>query len=77
MRRFVRHNRGWLAAVCLVIVVAIAMAPVESNAFCAVLVPLPALFASVEQAAFPRADAPRPATVHAPSPLASRAPPIA
>ena len=76
MIRLSRRARGFVAIVCLVVLVAIAMAPIASNADCAVLVVLPHLFATVVARPVPGPEpaAVRPALDSSPRPL--RAPPI-
>lgn len=71
------RNRGFIALVCIVAMLATAMAPVAYGSFCAVLVPLPLLFGIVVSAPLPRTE-----PTHAPSSfvrptLPSRAPPAA
>ena len=71
------RNRKLIAVVCLVVVVATALAPLGGGAFCTGLVVLPALFANVRAARVPDAPAPRVSSVLDSSPLALRAPPAA
>ena len=71
------RKRGLVAVVCLVVIVATALAPLGSGAFCSELVLLPELFASVSQRPLPEAPAPRISAVLDSSPLALRAPPPA
>jgi len=66
-----------VAIVCLVVLVAIAMAPIASNADCAVLVPLPELFVVVVSRPVPAPELPRVHPVLDSSPLPLRAPPTA
>jgi len=77
MRMCARRKRPFLAMVCFVVVVAIAMAPIASAAFCVELVPVPELFASLVSTPLATSSAPtaRPAE-HSPF-LPRRAPPIA
>jgi hypothetical protein len=75
VRRYMRRRRGWLAAACLVILIAIAMAPIAPDAPYAALVPAPALFAPVLPAAAPHVSTPLPASAPDPSPRPPRAPP--
>jgi len=73
----VLRNRGFIALVCIVAMLAAAMAPVSSAAFCAVLVPLPLLFGIVLSVpVLPTAPAHRPSSFVSPT-LPSRAPPVA
>ena len=67
-----------MAIVCLVVVVAIAMAPIASNADSAigVLVPLPGLFAAVVSHPLPAPEVPRVRPTLDSSPLPLRAPPV-
>ena len=67
-----------MAIVCLVVVVAIAMAPIASSADSAigVLVPLPGLFAAVVSRALPAPEVPRIRPTLDSSPLPLRAPPV-
>jgi len=71
-----RRARGFVAIVCLVVLVAVAMAPIASSADCAVLVPLPELFVAVISLPIPAPDAPRVRLIVYSSPLPLRAPPI-
>ena len=67
-----------MAIVCLVVVIAIAMAPIASNADSAVgiLVPLPSLFAAVISRPLPAPGVPRVRPTLDSSPLPLRAPPV-
>ena len=76
MRHRSRRARGFLAIVCLVVLVAAAMAPIASHADCAVLVELPAVFASVVTLPIPAPEPPRVRTVLDASPRPLRAPPV-
>jgi len=73
-----RRARGFVAFVCLVVVVAIAMAPIASKGDSAVglLVPLPGLFAAVVSRPLPAPEVPRIRPTLDSSPLPLRAPPV-
>jgi hypothetical protein len=73
----VRRRRGLLALVCIVVLLATAMAPIGSGAFCAVLVPLTPLFGAVVVAPLPPAEPARLPAFLVVTPLAPRAPPAA
>jgi len=74
--RAVPRSRGFVALVCIAAMLAAAMAPVASDAFCAVLVPLPLLFGIVLPAPIPLIEpAHRPSSYVSPT-LPSRAPPV-
>jgi hypothetical protein len=73
-----KRGRGFVAIVCLVVAVAIAMAPIASKADSAVglLVPLPGLFAAVVSRPLPAPELPRIRPTLDSSPLPLRAPPV-
>jgi hypothetical protein len=77
VRKRLTRDRGFVAIVCLVVVIALAMAPIVSSADCAVLVPLPELFAAVISRPIPAPEPPRVGPILESSPLPLRAPPIA
>ena len=77
MRKRATRDRGFAAIVCLVVIVAVAMAPIASSADFAVLVPLPELFAAVVSLPVPAPERPRVSPLLYSSPLPLRAPPIA
>ena len=71
------RNRGFIALVCIVAMLATAMAPVAYGSFCAVLVPLPLLFGIVVSAPLPRTEPTHPPSSFVRPTLPSRAPPAA
>ena len=75
MRKRPTRERGFVAIVCLVVLVAVAMAPIASSADYAVLVPLPELFAAVVSLPVPAPELPRVSPIVESSPLPLRAPP--
>jgi len=72
-----RRKRTVVSVVCLVVIIATAMAPISAAAFCVELAPAPALFADVLLAPVPAEPAPRIDVALDASPLALRAPPSA
>jgi hypothetical protein len=71
------RNRRIVAAICLAAVFLAAIVPAASALFCAVLVPLPALFGTVLVSRSPAPESVSPEPFPPRSPLPSRAPPAA
>ncbi len=71
------RERGLVAFVCIVVLLATAMAPVASGSFCAILVPLPTWFGAMVSVLPARTDLGRLPSLLAIAPLTSRAPPVA
>lgn len=68
-------NRRVVAAICLAAVFLAAIVPAAASLFCAVLVPLPALFGTVLVSQPPAPESISPEPFPPRSPLPSRAPP--
>jgi hypothetical protein len=76
----VLRNRRLIAVVCVVVLFAVAMAPLTSHSgasLCAVLVPLPILFGAVPSAPLPASEPVLLPSSFSTPPLPSRAPPLA
>ena len=73
----VRRKRGFVAVVCIAVVLAIAMSPIASGSFAAILAPLDPLFGALVSVPLPPVEPGHPHTVFVLVPLPSRAPPAA